>query len=402
MEELAIQAFPYPHVFRGVRRSGPVVDWPAACSACDRQCERATGGELQLCSYGLHYQWVDADLLVAGVVVRDSPGPPTRAQNKQIRAAGNRVVYRDQLERVVSRCRESTDAVAAELRERKNAIVEEYRSSESYKDDAVELLRPDLERTLAQVHDYKQFVQQIIQNIDVILERTYPGRTMEEKLDAAPHEEVAIYWAAYLMDQSLDAALFLQYPERITAAQDRRRVRFHGVVTKYLKIYKHRLAPKRLKVEQYGESFGEIETNARAIGIIPHALIDNAVKYAPPDSTIRLDYREADGRLSFAISSCGPPLREDELQHVFDLFFRGDEARARDSEGTGFGLASAQNVARLLDTPITVRQDSEEGPEDTRLTTFAVTFDLADDSPPRARETRGATRRRAGSRRRDR
>src|SRR4051812_44845791 len=71
MDELALQFFPFPHVFRGERRPGLLRDWPERCFSCDRQCEVAQEEGLQLCSYGLNYQRVDKELVVAGLAVQD-------------------------------------------------------------------------------------------------------------------------------------------------------------------------------------------------------------------------------------------------------------------------------------------------------------------------------------------
>lgn len=372
-----------------------MVPWAGACAACDRQCEAAPKGGLSLCSYGVNFQRFDADLLVAGIVVRDY-ATCTTARAKRLREARRYTVSAAQVARVLDACSQSVDALSTELRERKNQLIAEYQASEAYKDDIVELMRPDLERSLSHAHDFKQFVQQIVQNISVVLERQFPRIPMEEKLDKASHEEAAIYWAARLMDEKLDAALFLEYPERIHALHERGRFRFHGLVTKYRKIYARRLDAKQLRTEQVGESHGEIEGNSRAIAVIPHALIDNAIKYAPRGSRVRLHFHEADDLLTFAVESYGPVIADHEKARIFELFFRGEAAKALDADGTGFGLASAQNIAMQIGTAVAVDQDTAPGPDGTHRTTFTVSFPLVE--PRRRRDDRSRPGRRHDAR----
>jgi len=81
-------------------------------------------------------------------------------------------------------------------------------------------------------------------------------------------------------------------------------------------------------------------------------------------------------KITLTVESYGPKIAADEFTRIFDLFYRGEAARKRDSEGTGFGLASAQNVARAYETEITVEQREDRAREDTFLTTFSVTFDV--------------------------
>ena len=62
-------------------------------------------------------------------------------------------------------------------------------------------------------------------------------------------------------------------------------------------------------------------------------LLDNAVKWSPPDSTIRV--RLTGNRL--VVADSGPGIPEADLPYVFDRFFRG--ATGRDTHGTGLGLS---------------------------------------------------------------
>jgi signal transduction histidine kinase len=278
------------------------------------------------------------------------------------------MVTRRQLETTLAHGANARVAQEAEIRAAKDVILGEYRQSEAYKRDVLELLRPDLQRTLGQVHDYKQFVQQIAQNIDVILETRFPGESIDAKLEKAEHEEAAIYWAAQLMDEKLDVALFLLNPDRIHGLRDDRPFRFHGLVSKYWKIYQRQIEAKGLKVIQHGDSYADVDGNSRALAVVVHAFIDNAVKYAPPGSRIILAFEESEESIRFTVESLGPPISVAERETIFDLFVRGEEAARRHADGTGFGLASAKVVATALDIEIALEQDDAPQPSDTRTT----------------------------------
>ena len=94
--------------------------------------------------------------------------------------------------------------------------MEDYRQTRQYQTDIADLLRPDVQRALGQVHDYKAFVSTVITNLNVIWHERFGMGSIEDHLARASREEVAIYHAARLMEGRLDAALFLTYPERIT------------------------------------------------------------------------------------------------------------------------------------------------------------------------------------------
>jgi hypothetical protein len=202
----------------------------------------------------LNFVRIDEDLLVAGVAVRDGPNPSV-AQRKRWREVGRDAITEAELRTVIERSKIALDAQIADLQARMDSVVDAWRQSGAYQHDVVELLREDLQRALAHVHDYKQFVQQIIQNMNVILETRYPRIELEAKLEQATHEEMALYAAATLMDERLDAALFLETPARIHEPREQRSFRLHGLVVKYLRIYKSRADNRGVTVDVHGTSW---------------------------------------------------------------------------------------------------------------------------------------------------
>lgn len=71
-------------------------------------------------------------------------------------------------------------------------------------------------------------------------------------------------------------------------------------------------------------------------------VIDNAIKYSPRGSTIRLRVQADAGQAVLAIADEGPGIAPEHRQRIFDRFFRLDESRSRDEGGTGLGLAIAK------------------------------------------------------------
>ena len=79
-------------------------------------------------------------------------------------------------------------------------------------------------------------------------------------------------------------------------------------------------------------------------------LLDNAVKWSPPDATIRVRVgtsTSADGssldQAWFSVADEGPGIPEADLPHIFDRFYRSAEARAK--PGSGLGLSIVRQIA---------------------------------------------------------
>lgn len=91
-------------------------------------------------------------------------------------------------------------------------------------------------------------------------------------------------------------------------------------------------------------------------------LIDNAIKYSDSDVRISMDSRE------IRIQDQGQGIPEDALPHVFDRFYRVDEARTRSTGGSGIGLSLAKELAGQLNMDLTMH--SEVGVGTTAVLTF--------------------------------
>jgi two-component system OmpR family sensor kinase len=75
-------------------------------------------------------------------------------------------------------------------------------------------------------------------------------------------------------------------------------------------------------------------------------LLDNAVKFAPPGGTVVVATTATGGGVRLAVENSGSPLAADELAHLFEPFYRADQARTRGT-GTGLGLAFAAVATKL-------------------------------------------------------
>ena len=72
-------------------------------------------------------------------------------------------------------------------------------------------------------------------------------------------------------------------------------------------------------------------------------LLDNAVKYAAPGTAIHLDAARQGSRAVVTVANEGPDIPADKLPHIFDRFYRADEART-DGDSFGLGLPIAKAI----------------------------------------------------------
>jgi two-component system, OmpR family, phosphate regulon sensor histidine kinase PhoR len=101
-------------------------------------------------------------------------------------------------------------------------------------------------------------------------------------------------------------------------------------------------------------------------------LLDNAVKYSPQKSEIRLGVKaREDGKVEIAVKDHGIGIPKDAQARVFERFFRVDVSRSREAGGTGLGLSIVKHLVEKMNGEVFLA--SEEG----KGSTFTVVLDKA-------------------------
>ena len=95
-------------------------------------------------------------------------------------------------------------------------------------------------------------------------------------------------------------------------------------------------------------------------------LLDNAVKYTPPGGLVTISLVRQDGLAVIRVKDTGIGVAPEDLPHIFERFYRGDKARARDEGGAGLGLAIARWIVEEHGGEIEAKSRPGEG------TTFTV------------------------------
>ncbi len=100
-------------------------------------------------------------------------------------------------------------------------------------------------------------------------------------------------------------------------------------------------------------------------------LLDNAVKYSPEKSVVRISAREIDHLLVITVKDQGIGINKEDLPYIFDRFYRADSARQKSGAGGyGLGLAIAKKITESHHGTISVQSQPGEG------TTISVSLPL--------------------------
>lgn len=88
-----------------------------------------------------------------------------------------------------------------------------------------------------------------------------------------------------------------------------------------------------------------LEGNLPALTELLIIFLDNAIKYSPPETTVKISTQKSDGLVFISIADQGVGIDEKDIPHVFDRFYRADKSRNKsDTPGYGLGLSIAKQI----------------------------------------------------------
>ncbi|MGW1680105.1 sensor histidine kinase [Saccharopolyspora sp. NPDC002376] len=98
-----------------------------------------------------------------------------------------------------------------------------------------------------------------------------------------------------------------------------------------------------------------VHVDDRAVTRVFNNLLGNAIRYAPEGSAVTVDIRASTGWAVVSVSDeCGG-IPEGDLNSVFDMGWRGGDARTRGNSGGGLGLAIVEGLVQAHNGTVSVR-----------------------------------------------
>ncbi len=114
-----------------------------------------------------------------------------------------------------------------------------------------------------------------------------------------------------------------------------------------------------------------VEGDAEKIVRVFNNVLKNAINYSYPKSSIEI-YTSSDlSYVTVSIKNYGKTIPADELEHIFDKFYRSNEYGQSGENGTGLGLAIAKEIVRIHNGSITATSNDE-------ITVFEIKLPLVE------------------------
>ena len=112
---------------------------------------------------------------------------------------------------------------------------------------------------------------------------------------------------------------------------------------------------RALRVKRHGPEAVFLQSDSNKLHVVLSNLFDNAVTHANSGGEISIVWSVGNQGLTLRIANTGCALDADQMEHVFERFWRGDSARADTGTHAGLGLALCRKIVESLDGTIVAK-----------------------------------------------
>lgn len=198
------------------------------------------------------------------------------------------------------------------------------------------------------IHDVRHLNQAITSHAERLLKAFGYDPNQEwdmKKLyeSEADKRALSIYCASRDMSSALSMHEIAIDPSR--ASDERILHQIHKLFYRQKQISMEKIIDKNLSLTIGNTTKSILLT--KSFSLIPMILLNNAIKYAERNSTIKLEFVEAGSIFRIVCTNSGPVLRQDELEKVFNKYWRGSNRSGIPGHGIGLWLANLIVKANL-------------------------------------------------------
>ena len=104
-----------------------------------------------------------------------------------------------------------------------------------------------------------------------------------------------------------------------------------------------------------------IEVDPGRITQVLTNILDNALRHTPENGWVVLGARQAGERVELSVQDSGPGLKAEDMDRIFERFYRTDAARQRQDGGSGLGLAIARSIVQALGGQVSAESEAGQG-----------------------------------------
>jgi two-component system sensor histidine kinase BaeS len=201
--------------------------------------------------------------------------------------------------------------------------------------EKIERMRKDLVANVA--HELRTPLNNIRGQLEAIQDRLI--EPSPESVDSL-HEEVL------RLVRLVEALHRLSQIDAETQVVTKERFDLHALVLQLLQKEQGRFDHQGIRLKIEGAPVSVFADADQLIQVVQN-LIQNILQYTPDGGEAGVDIGMDGDRVKVLFSNSGEGIREEDLPHIFERFYRGEKSRSRESGGAGIGLAIVKQIVEV-------------------------------------------------------
>ncbi|WHY85665.1 ATP-binding protein [Neobacillus novalis] len=122
-------------------------------------------------------------------------------------------------------------------------------------------------------------------------------------------------------------------------------------------LFQIRLTQKNIQTQMNIQEDIIISGDTKRMEQVFYNIIDNAVKYSPPESEVKVELRKEAGMMVFRVTNNGNIINKEDIPRIGERFFRTDKARSRSTGGSGLGISIVKQIVSLHQGAFSITSD---------------------------------------------
>ena len=134
------------------------------------------------------------------------------------------------------------------------------------------------------------------------------------------------------------------------------------LVQEVASLYRYQTQKKNISLElDLASPLSTLEADPGRMTQVLTNILDNALRHTPEGGAIVLSARQRDEQIEITIQDSGPGLPREELERIFERFYRTDSSRQREDGGSGLGLAIAKSIVQAHGGQVSAESEAGRG-----------------------------------------
>lgn len=213
-------------------------------------------------------------------------------------------------------------------------------------------------------HELRTPLAVIKGTMEVLIRKPRNQHEYEEKINFCISE---VNRLNHMVDQLLLLARFENQKQNIKNET----IYLNAIILDNLTRFSEKIESKKIKIITSFSDDYYIQSDNYLVSIIISNLLSNAIKYSDSTGEIRIKLSQNEHHITFSISDNGIGIAPDDMNKIFNSFYRSDVINHAQIKGTGLGLSIVKRLCDLLKFEISVYSKLNVG------TTFSLSFSLA-------------------------